>query len=178
MNDEDLQPPPERSLSEIVQSIRATIDAGVFEPELTDDLRFFVLVRLAQKFSREEIATEIVQWGWGDRETHGLIESCLAMGTKGEKHVSWAANGQHIGRDVDLRGMARNRREESLLQKAQRMAEAEGIQHNPELAFGDVDLTNPPSKTFRDVNYARLILFLLLGFMALVIIVGVIYSNT
>lgn len=147
MNADDLSPPPERSLAEIAQSIRSRIDAKVFEPELMEDLRFVSLVRLAQGYSREEVSGEIVQWGWSEREAKGLVEFCLALRSRREK----------------------TRREESLLQKARRMAEAEGLQHNPDLAFDAVD--SKPT-TFRNVNYAKLILFLLLGFLALVLIVA------
>lgn len=134
------------TLAELAQSIRARMgvdhsDQPQLATSLRDDVRFFILVRFAQKYSREEILAELLSWGWPERHARELVKEGFEQ---------------------------RHNPNDPLVEQAVQIAQREGINYRPDLAFDAAEATSQP-RTFFEGNYAKWILYSLLLILFLIL---------
>lgn len=154
MTDDSLPSDNLSTLAELAQSIRARMgvdhaDNPHLATSLRDDVRFYILVRLAQKYSREEILAELLGWGWPERHARELVKEAFEQ---------------------------RRNTNDPLVKQAIQLAEREGMNYRPELAF-DATETTSHSRSFFEVNYAKWILYGLLLLLLLILAAAYFLKN-
>lgn len=155
MTDDSLSSDNLLTLAELAQSIRARMgvdhsDSPHLAMSLRDDVRFYILVRLAQKYSREEILAELLGWGWPERHARELVKEGFEQ---------------------------RHNLNDPLVERAVQLAQREGINYRPDLAFDIREATSSEPRTFFEFNYAKWILYVLLLFLFLILAAAYFLKN-
>jgi len=152
LTDADFLPPPERSLAELVDSLRAKLDRDVCDGEMIEDFRLFILARLHQGQTQSAVENEMIGWGLRAETAIELVCSTRSEGGDPVEYADVYLDGLHVGREIDPANKAKVRASDRAARRARearRLVEAEGGVERVDLGY------EPNGSTYMSVIASR-----------------------